>query len=178
LAKKRKVLNDVDVTVSLEIMLSKLFPGKHPSTKAKLLIDEIVSGRLYNGDAKNIIMSYVHSYIKDLFRPWRVLKAGDLSAIGAFKTSTVKALNEVIDREKLGLFPSPSTVDGARAKLDNYSFEMIGYEHRDTVYGEVFFLNFEKALQFLLKSCQLHDLATRGCVKISLAIDGADLFKD
>jgi hypothetical protein len=126
-------------------------------------------------------MNYVCSYIKDLFRPWRVwrvLKAGDVSAIGAFKTSTVKALNEVIDREKMGLFPSPSSVDRARAKLDEYAFEMIGYKHRNTVYGEVTFLNFEKGLRLLLKSCQLHDIATRDHVKISFAIDGAGLFKD
>ena len=55
---------------------------------------------------------------------------------------------------------------------------MIGYKRRNTVYGEVFFLNFEKALRLLLKSCQLHDIATRDHVKISFAIDGADLFKD
>jgi hypothetical protein len=84
--------------------LSKLFPRKHPSTKAKLLMDEVISGRLYNGDAKEILMNYVRSYVKDPFRPWRGVKAGDVSAIGAFKTSTVKALNEVADREKIGLF--------------------------------------------------------------------------
>jgi hypothetical protein len=39
-------------------------------------------------------------------------------------------------------------------------------------------LNFEKALHYLLKACQLDDLATKESVKISLSIDGADLFKD
>jgi len=103
--KKGKVLaEDLDVLAHLEILLSKLFPRKHPSTKAKLLMDEVISGRLYNGDAKEILMNYVRSYVKDPFRPWRGVKAGDVSAIGAFKTSTVKALNEVADREKIGLF--------------------------------------------------------------------------
>jgi hypothetical protein len=55
---------------------------------------------------------------------------------------------------------------------------MIGYEHKDTVYGSVFFINFQKALRLLLKACHLHDRATRERVKISLVIDGADLFKD
>jgi hypothetical protein len=174
----KKASNVVDITAGLEIALSKLFPGKHPATKAKLLFDEIISGRLYNGEARNVVNDYVRSYIKDLFKPWRVLKAGDVSAIGAFKSSTVKALNEVIDREKLGFFPSPSAVDRARAKLDNYAFEMIGYERRETIYGEVFYLGFEKALRFLLKACELHNLAITERVKISLSIDGADLFKD
>ena len=44
---------------------------------------------------------FVKSYVRYLFKPWRVLKAGDVSAVGAFKTSTIRALNEVIDHEKL-----------------------------------------------------------------------------
>jgi hypothetical protein len=61
--------DDLDVSVHLEFLLSKLFPRKHPSTKAKLLMDEVISGRLYNGNAKEILMNYVRSYVKDLLRP-------------------------------------------------------------------------------------------------------------
>ena len=41
-------------------------------------------------------------------------------------------------------------------------------------------MNVEKALRFLLKVCQLqlHDLAQVDSVRVSLSIDGADLFKD
>jgi hypothetical protein len=42
------------------------------------------------------------------------LKAFDCSLIGAFKTSTIKALNSVLDEGKIGLFPSPSAIDRAR----------------------------------------------------------------
>ena len=45
----------------------------------------------------------------------------------------------MIDRKNLGFYPSPSAVDRARAKLDNYAFEMIGYECRETIYGEYIF---------------------------------------
>jgi len=158
--------------------MSKLLPRRHPSTKAKVLFDEIISGRLYNGAALSLLNDYMKDFIRQKFAPWRLLKAGDVSAIGAFKTSTIQALNEVIDEDKLGLFPSPSAVDRARAKLDAYAFEKIGYERRVTPYGEVFYLNFQKALRLLLKACKLHDRATRERVKISLSIDGADLFRD
>jgi hypothetical protein len=90
----------------------------------------------------------------------------------------IKGLNEVIDKEKIRLFPSPSAIDRVRAKPDKYAVEMIGYENKDTVYGSVFFINCQKALRLLLKACHLHDRATRERVKISLVIDGADLFKD
>jgi hypothetical protein len=68
--------------------LSKVLPGKHASTKAKALFHEIVSGRLYNGAAMTVLNGYMHSYIKKLFAPWRLLKASDVSVIGAFKSLT------------------------------------------------------------------------------------------
>ncbi len=166
------------VTEALELALSKIYPGKHAATKAKLLVDEILSGRLFEGEAKSAVDIYIRSHVRELFKPWRVLKAGDVSPIGAFKTSTVKALNDVIDEKNQGLFPSPTSINRARALLDDYAFQQIGYERRMTKYGEVYFINFEKALRFLLKACHLHDLATKEPVKISLAIDGADLFHD
>jgi len=70
------------------------------------------------------------------------LKAADVSPIGAFKTSTGQALNEVIDHEKKSFLPSPSAVHRCWAKLDDYSFQFIRYEHHDNLYGEVFYINF------------------------------------
>ncbi len=168
----------MNATTSLETSLSGCFPNKHASTKAKVLMDEITSGRLFNGEALNLTKIFAQSYVRDLFKPWRMLKAGDASSVGAFKTSAIKALREVIDHEGIGLFPSASSVDRARAKLDKYAFQLIGYKRRKTIYGEVYFLNFEKALRYLLKACHLDHLATTEKVKISLSIDGADLFKD
>ena len=162
----------------LEKALTRVLPGKHPVTKARYVVDEILSGRLLHGEALTLVNEYMHQYVRNLFQPWRLLKASDMSAIGAFRSSTVKALNEVIDHERIGLFPSASAVDRARAKLDGYALEQIGYERRMTRYGEVFYVNFDAALRLLLKACQLHDRATTESVKISLAIDGADLFKD
>jgi len=129
----------MNVASSLESALSQCLPNKHPTTKASCLMDEITSGRLLSGEALKLTQEFARIYLRDLFKPWRMLKAADISSVGAFKTSTIKALNEVIDHERLGLFPSASSVDRARAKLDQYAFEVIGYERRGTVYGEVFF---------------------------------------
>jgi hypothetical protein len=51
---------------------------------------------------------------------------------------------------------------------------MIGYERKDTKYGEVFYLNFEQALRLLLKACGLQ-IATTSSVQISISVDGADV---
>jgi hypothetical protein len=84
----------------IESVMSSYCPGKHAQTKAKILLDALSSGILLLNEMKRL---YVHNIFKD----WKVLKAFDCSAIGAFKTSTVKALNLVLDDGRIGLFPLP-----------------------------------------------------------------------
>ncbi len=163
---------------SLEMYFVKLYPGKHARTKAKLLLAEFLDGKLLKGEVKSAVYDFVCSRISYLFRPWKIVKAGDVSPIGAFRTSTSQALHDVIDEFKEGLFPSPSSVDRARKLLDNYAIEKIGYERKETKYGEVYFLHFERAFRLLLKACNLHQLATTSSVKVSFSVDGADLLHD
>ncbi len=42
-----------------------------------------------------------HLYVHQIFKEWKVLKAFDCSSIGAFETSTVKALHSVSDEDPL-----------------------------------------------------------------------------
>jgi len=151
--------------------------GKHNCTKAKLLMEAIVSGQLFNGEASKILQERIRSYIRSLFRPWKLVKAADVAAVGAFKSSTINALRSVIDENKEDLFPSVSTVSRVRCLLDDYAFKMVGWERKMTRYGEVFFINYEKAFRLLLKACQLDEIAQTSSVKIALTVDGADLFK-
>jgi hypothetical protein len=48
----------------------------------------------------------------------------------------------VIDENKDGLFPSASAVSRTRKLLDAEAIKLIGYECKQTKYGEVSFLNF------------------------------------
>jgi hypothetical protein len=105
------------------------------------------------------------------------VKAGDVSAVGGFKTTTINTLQSVVDENGEGFFPSASAVSRSRALLDKYGSEIVGYSSRMTRYGEVYYVNFEPALRLLLKACNLHDLAKTTSVKVALTFDGADLFK-
>jgi len=105
------------------------------------------------------------------------VKAGDLSSVGGSRTSTINTLRNVIDETGEGLFPSPTTVNRSRALLDEYGKEAVGYHRRETKYGEVYYINFEKAFRLLLKACKLDELAEKESVKVALTVDGADLFK-
>jgi hypothetical protein len=104
------------------------------------------------------------------------VKAGDVSAIGAFKSSTIEALQNVIDENNDGYFPSVSAVWQAWSLLDKHGSEVIGWK-KQTKYGEVFYLDYKKALCLLLKACNLHHLAETPSVKLAISVDGADLFK-
>jgi hypothetical protein len=84
----------------------------------------------------------------------------------------------VIDENKDGLFPSASAVSRTRKLLDAEAIKLIGYECKQTKYGEVSFLNFANSLTLLLKACGLYELAQRESIKIAFAIDGADMIQE
>jgi hypothetical protein len=165
-----------DVT-QLTRVIEGALKGKHNNTKAKLLMEAIASGKLFNGAATNLQQEKFKEYVRQLFRPWKLVKAADVSAVGAFKSSTINALRSVIDEKKDDLFPSDSTVSRVRRLLDNYGSEKVGWERRMTRHGEVFYVNFEKAFRLLLKACELDEVATRSSVKVALTVDGADIFR-
>jgi len=159
----------------IEQLASNLFPGKHCKMKAEVLMDVMQSYMLFNGKSAQSLKNNAVAHIKNLFRSWKLVKAGDMSPVGAFKTSTIEALHGVIDENNEGLFPSLKAVSKARKLMDEEVCRIIGYECCPTQYGEMFFMDLNKTLRLLLKACNLYDLAQRESVQIALAIDGADL---
>jgi len=151
--------------------------GKHAAKKSRVLMEAIMSGNLLQGEAAIAVNDIIKQFISNLFRPWRLVKAGDFSSVGGFKTTTINTLRSVVDHNGVGFFPSASAVNRARALLDQYGADVVGYTRRNTKYGEVYYLNFERAFRLLLRACKLHDLATTASVKVALTVDGADLFK-
>jgi hypothetical protein len=162
-----KLCQDIDK------LLSNHYPGKHAKNKAKLLLDALSSGLLFHGEGVALLAEMKRLYVRNVFKDWKVLKAFDCSSIGAFKTSTVKALNSVLDEDKIGLFPSPSAIERAREMLDKYAMETVGCRREMTKYGEVYFLNFDRVIRLLLKATGLYEKAQRTNVCISFTGDGA-----
>jgi len=176
---KKKGSSDDDLANFARLIEGSLshLKGKHATTKAKILVDAVFNHNLLNGTVATLVKEKMRHYIRHLFRPWRIVKAGDVGAVGAFKSSTIDALRNVIDDKEEDLFPSISSVSRARSLLDKHGSEVIGWRREDTKYGEVFYLHFEKALRHLLRACNLHSIAEESSVKIALTVDGADLFK-
>jgi hypothetical protein len=136
------------------------------------------TGDLLKGEVSAALCLYQTTFVQHVFCPSRLLKACDLGAIGSFRTGTIEALREIIEKDKQGYFSPPTAVSRARLSLDQHATRLVGWRKEGTKYGEVFFLNKEKTLRLLLKACNLHDLVTRDSVKIAMSIDGADLVCD
>lgn len=158
---------------SIDKVFSVHYPGKDPQTKAKILLEALSGGILFHGEGVALLQELKRLYVRDIFKDWKVLKAFDCSSIGAFKTSTVKALHSVLDDQKIGLFPSPSSIDRARGLLDKYTMSEIGCRRELTKYGEVYFMNFDKVIRLLLKATGLYEKAQRTRVSLSFTADGA-----
>ncbi len=73
-----------------------MYPGKHAATKAKPLLAELMNGYVLNGEGKVIIHNIICSCIYHVFRPWKLVKAGNMSTTGAFKTSAIKELHNIM----------------------------------------------------------------------------------
>jgi hypothetical protein len=62
-------------------------------------MEAIVTGNLFQGEAAKMMDEKIRAYIRNLFRPWRLVKAADVAAMGAFKSSTINALRDVVDEK-------------------------------------------------------------------------------
>lgn len=111
------------------------------------MIEAIISGQLFKGKAAAAINDVMRQCICSLFCLWKLVKAADVSSIGGFTTSTINALSNVVDENGNDFFP-PSTIVNQSSTTDHYGMEVIGYHHKDTKYGEVYYLNFEMHFVF------------------------------
>jgi hypothetical protein len=161
----------------IEKAASLALPGKHTTTKAKMMINALSSGMLFGGDGVELLNNLHANYIRHIFKPWKLVKAYDCSSIGAFKTATVKALHGILDEGKAGLFPSTSSVDRTRKMLDDYCLQIISCERKITRHGEVYFIHHERAIRLLLKATGLYEKAQRTQVSLAFTADGAALTK-
>jgi len=162
---------------SIEKLLGTVLPGKHAHEKASLIITALSSEMLFKGEGLRILHELKRQHIREVFKEWRLLKAFDCSSVGAFKTSTLEAMHSVLDEDKNGYFPSVSSLARCRKLLDEHGKTLVGYERKQTRYGEVYYINFDNAIRLLLKATGLYEKAQRTNVSLAFTADGAALMK-
>ncbi len=67
-------------------------------------MDVIQDNMLFNGESAICLMRSSNDIIKQLFCPWKLVKASDTSPAEAFKTSSIEALHKVIDKKMMAYF--------------------------------------------------------------------------
>ncbi len=157
--------------------VAQALPNRHAGTKAKMVVDALSSGMLFSGQGVRVLNELHRDYVRQIFKTWKLVKAYDVSSIGAFKMATIKALHSVLDKNKTGLFPSPSAIDRSRKQLDEHCMKVIGCERKMTRYGEVYVINHERAIRLLLKATGLYEKAQRSNVHLAFTANGAALTK-
>jgi hypothetical protein len=98
-------------------LATNIYPGKHNKMKAKILMEVLQDHQLFSGESAVCLKTSANDYIRNLFQPWKVVKAGDTSPVGAFKTSFIEELHEVIDEGNDHPFPSLKAAGKVKKKL-------------------------------------------------------------
>jgi hypothetical protein len=83
-------------------------------------------------------------FVKNIFSPWKLIYASDMSPAGSFRTATVSRLSEFFDTpdeedddesgKKQRMFPSASKVSRECQALNKYAISKVGLSRKDTKY--------------------------------------------
>jgi hypothetical protein len=77
---------------------------------------------------------------------------------------------------KSRMFPSASTVSRERQALNKYALSRIGLTRKDTHYGEIYYVDPERAIRLLLEAAGLTEFAQQGPVHLAVTSNGANNF--
>jgi hypothetical protein len=194
LERKNVVVKKVsDDATSLDVLVNKIedafgicMKGAHNATKAGTLLELISTGLLFSGGGLSTLESMHRDFVKNIFSPWKLVYASDMSPAGSFRTATVSGLSEFFDAadeydddegdKKQRMFPSTSKVSRERQALNKYAVSKVGLSRKDSKYGEIYFLDPERVIRLLLEAAGLSEIAQRESVHIAVTSDGANSF--
>ncbi len=150
------------------------------STRLQAVVDAIFKSKIFGERDTSIVL---HDLAKDyarksIFKPWKILRAMDLSPSGAFNYQGLEAFRgiEGLSKYQRGFIPSSPTVQRCAYELHNLAREIIPFEQRTVADGsEVFQFAYEQKLRFLLKTFGLDEIARHDSVELCVTMDGAVL---
>jgi hypothetical protein len=124
--------------------------------------------------------TYDNYFFKDMrnkFAPWKVLKAIDLSSVGGLNYNGIETLRQVEELTKYerGVLPSRSSVQRIAYELHELGQRHIPFHKKRSDLGEMYQVDFEKFLRFVLKTFGLYEISQQQSAELSFTLDGADL---
>jgi len=153
-----------------------------PITRLRVICEVLFKKCIFGVEATKDMLSelYKQFYYKEqrnVFAPWKVLRAIDLSSVGGLNYNGLETLRnvEVLERYQRGVLPSRSSVQKASYELHDIGQGVIPFHRKECHIGEMYQYDYERFLRFILKIFQLEEVAQRESVELSITLDGAEL---
>ncbi len=144
--------------------------------------DAIFEHAIFGLEATEVVLNkmYQKKFFKrnrEVFAPWKVLKAMDLSAVGGLNYNGIETLRivECTEKYQRGILPARSSVQKTAYELHSLGQQLIPFEQKASSYGEMYQYDFEFFLRYVLKVFNLDVIAETECVELSISLDGAEL---
>ena len=158
--------------------LSQAFPGKHTSTKATQALQlAIESGKLLKGHAANCWQEAFTLHLQHL--PLEACQSFGCVACWLLLNIFYQCFTWCSWQRRAWIVSFHVKHSWSKsAVLDKHAFSMIGYERKQTKYGEVLFLGFRKISSTSIGGLWSSQSSTSELVEVSMILDGADYFRD
>jgi len=167
------------VSRAIQTVVGSIMKYTQASTRIKVLLDAIFKVKIFGEPCTSTAL---HDLAKDysrknVFKPWKILKAMDLSPSGAFNYQGLEAFRAIegLERYERGFLPSSAGVQRCAYELHDVAKELIPFSNQTINGAEVFQFDYEKKLRFLLKTYKLYEIAQHDSVELCVTMDGAVL---
>ena len=166
------------IVAILSVVMRKTQPITRLRTICEVLFDRAIYGAAVTAKVlEEMYQKYFFKEHREIFAPWKVLRAIDVSAVGGLNYSGLETLRscEGLGKYQRGILPSRSSVQRASYDLHQLSQGIIPFHKVHSPLGEMYQYDYERFLRFVLKTFKLDEIAQRESVEVSMTLDGAEL---
>jgi hypothetical protein len=164
------------------VVLSILLSRTQPTTRLQAVCEALFDRAIFGVEATQVVLNeiyqkYFFKQNREMFAPWKVLRAIDLSAVGGLNYNGIETLRKIecVEKYQRVVLPSRTSVQKATYELHQIGQGLVPFSRKESQHSEMFQYDYERFLCFVLKVFQLDDIAQRESVELSITLDGAKL---
>jgi hypothetical protein len=145
-----KATREAAIGAAIVANLSVIMSRSHSTTWLRIVCEALFDYAVFGMKATQAVLSelYQKHFFKhtwEMFAPWKVLRAIDLSSVGELNYNGVKTLRriECIEKNQERILPAWATVQKAAYELNHLGQGIILFEKKESQFGEMFQFDFE-----------------------------------
>ena len=179
LTKQNKELTEKMSSGNLSVFVNELLKRMHFEKRATLVLDLVFSGEMFGEAGKKVGRQFITREVRKLLPAWRLCKAKDTAHQGCLNLQGIEAVRQIepnLEKGEKGLIASKSSVwrEGDEL-LKEVAYPFFKPTHTDHELGEVFTLDFERVIRFVLSIHGLTEIAQLYSVELAFSLDAAAL---